>query len=384
MHYAHWIEAWGLNLKLILFAFCVALVACTRMRAASYSSGLASGVGESATAFPPPAPVSTPEPQPQPAPPESKTLALPGVNISGGDYNAGKPGARVFFDYIYPSNAELDYFAAKGMKIIRVGFDENRLQPARLGALNSAELAYLDALVTHAQSLGLIILLDPHNYGYMIDTNGATRLIGVDPLLPTAYFADFWAKMAAHFKPNSNVYFGLMNEPNAQSAVQWRDIAIAAVNAIRTTGATNKILIPGTAWTGAYSWVSSGNAAAWAGFTDANFAFEVHQYLDADNSGTHSNCVSGAGSSALAAFTDWARANHVRGFLGEIGWSLGAGCMTEGAAIMQYMKTNEDVWLGYSYWAAGAWLGDYIYSIEPKGLGTATVIDQPQMSLLIK
>jgi endoglucanase len=96
-----------------------------------------------------------------------------------------------------------------------------------------------------------------------------------------------------------------MNEPNAQTAVQWQAAASTSVAAIRTAGFTGKITIPGTSFTGAQLWVSSGNGAAWAGYVDPgnNFIFEMHEYLDSDNSGTHSTCASGKGATALSAAT---------------------------------------------------------------------------------
>jgi hypothetical protein len=54
-----------------------------------------------------------------------------------------------------------------------------------------------------------------------------------------------------------------------------------------------------TAWTGVWpwSWTTSGNAIQVLEAYDPgnNFAFEAHQYLDADGSGTSPNCVAGAG-----------------------------------------------------------------------------------------
>ena len=50
---------------------------------------------------------------------------------------------------------------------------------------------------------------------------------------------------------------------------------------------------------------------------------------------------------------------------------------------MSYMSANTDVWFGYTYFAGGPWLGPNMYTIEPTGLGTATVNDQPQMSILL-
>ena len=45
-----------------------------------------------------------------------------------------------------------------------------------------------------------------------------------------------------------------MNEPHDVPATQWLASANAAIAAIRETGATNLVLVPGTIWTGAHSW----------------------------------------------------------------------------------------------------------------------------------
>lgn len=99
-------------------------------------------------------------------------------------------------------------------------------------------------------------------------------------------------------------------------------MAEAAIKAIRRSGARNKVLVPGTAFSTASTWVSSGNAAAMASFHDPanNFAFEVHQYLDRNSSGTNGTCVAGAGSKRLKAFEQWLREqpDAPKGFLGEI------------------------------------------------------------------
>jgi endoglucanase len=161
----------------------------------------------------------------------------------------------------------------------------------------------------------------------------------------------------------------------------------SAVNAIRATGAKNRILVPGTSWTGAHSWIKSGNGAAYADFKDPgdNFAFEVHQYLDKDNSGTHKEAVPGKGATSLVAFTGWARDHHFKAFLGEFGWdnnTANTQASTEGDALLNYMDQNKDVWIGYTYWAAGPWWNNYMYSIEPTGLKEGAPVDRPQMSVL--
>ena len=367
--------------------YCLVVAAFDSQWAKTYTwNSCAASFSVQAIAPPAPAPSSPLPPPPAsgtaPAPVSSTLVFLTGVNLAGADTNSGKAGAQLWTDYAYPNNQEIDYFASKGFKVIRIPFDANRVQPQRDGSLSATELSYLDPVVNYVVSKGMKALLDPHNYGYLNDNSGVGRQIGVDPLMPSSMLADFWSKVAQHYLNNPNVIFGLMNEPHDQSASQWKTIAVDSVNAIRATSSKHLIFIPGTGWTGAHSWVGSGNASAWNGFTDINFAYEMHQYLDSDSSGTSPTCVVGNGSTKLADATGWLRTQNAKGFLGEIGWATNSTCMTEGNAITKYMSDNRDTWLGYAYWSAGPWWGEYMYTLEPTGLGTGTITDRAQLSIL--
>src|SRR5215510_5544092 len=62
------------------------------------------------------------------------------------------------------------------------------------------------------------------------------------------------------------------------------------------------------------------NAQAMLNIVDPmnNFAFDVHQYLDSDGSGSHTNIVSETvGLERLTNFTAWLKQNNRKGFLGE-------------------------------------------------------------------
>lgn len=101
-----------------------------------------------------------------------------------------------------------------------------------------------------------------------------------------------------------------------------------------------------------------------------NYAFEVHQYLDSDYSGTHSSCVSSTiGSQKLSGFTSWLRQNDKRGFLGEFGGGGGgdATCKSAIDDVAKHLEANANVYLGWTYWAAGPWCGNYFTSLEPSG-----------------
>src|SRR5262249_48791652 len=177
--------------------------------------------------------------------------------------------------------------------------------------------------------------------------------------------------------------FGLMNEPHVQSAADWLVSANAAIAAIRGAGAMQEILVPGSYWDGGWSWTTTDNAAVMGtGVKDPaeNFAFEVHQYLDSDSSGTHPGVVSPTiGVERLTAITQWAEANHQRLFLGEIGVDTDPTSLQALDNTLGYIKQHTDVWSGVTYWAGGPWWGNYMFSIEPQN-----GVDKPQMGILLQ
>jgi endoglucanase len=312
---------------------------------------------------------------------DAKPLPYTGVVIAGGDFYHPVPGRSAIYgqDYSYPTNDEIDYFAEKGMNIIRVPFLWETLQPSANQPLRQDEVDRLKSVVREAKAHKMIVLLDPHNYARYYG-----KVVG-GPDVPINSFADFWGRLAPNFAHDDNVWFGLVNEPHDMPTEQWLQAANAAIAAIRASGAKNRILVPGNSWTGAWTWSATWygtpNSTVMRGVRDPlnNFVFEVHQYLDSDGSGTHATVVSPTiGSERLKSFTEWCRANHQRAFLGE----FAAGNSPDGQAaiedMLNYMEKNRDVWMGFTWWAAGARWGNYMFSLEPKN-GQ----DSPQMAWLI-
>ena len=310
-------------------------------------------------------------------PAAKRPLPYTGVNLSGGEFYNPKPGEMAppyGQKFIYPNAQEFDYFISKGMNVFRFQFLWEILQPTRKAPLNPPELARFKAVVKTGTDKGAILLLDPHDYARYYG-----KVIG-SPDVSADDFADFWAKLAAEFKDNPRVWFGLMNEPHDLPGSQWLAAANAAIAAIRKAGAKNMILVPGISWTGAHSWIGSGNGAEMLKIVDPgkHYAFDAHQYLDADSSGTHKETVSATiGSERLRAFTQWCQTNKKKAFLGEFAVAVDSTSEAAVGDMLTYMESNPDVWLGYSWWAAGAWWGDYMYSIEPKD-GQ----DKPQLAYL--
>jgi len=315
---------------------------------------------------------------PTPPPPTTSGVLMLGVNLAGAEFGSTVPGTYGK-DYTFPTHAEIDYYASKGMDVIRLPFLWERVQSSENGPLNSDYLSHMDDVVNYAATKGIKVDLDMHDYG-----KGFGALIG-SSATPNSAYSEIWGALADHFKNDPNVIFGIMNEPNQQTATQWLTSANDAIAAIRTAGADQEILVPGTNWDGGWTWTTSQNAKViGTGVQDPlnNYAFEVHQYLDSDGSGTHTNVVSATiGVDRLTAVTQWAEANGAKLFLGEYGVASDATSLTAMDNMLTYMQQHTDVWQGATYWAGGPWWGNYMYSIEPTGT-VGHYVDKPQMVML--
>ncbi|PAV16406.1 endoglucanase [Pyrrhoderma noxium] len=302
-----------------------------------------------------------------------------GVNESGAEFGNNKIPGTLGTDYTWPSPSSIDFFVEKGFNTFRVPFLVERLSPPSTGLTDSFDSTYLNGLktiVNYITGKGAFALLDPHNY--MI-YNGAT-------ISSTSDFATWWKNLANEFKSNSNVVFDIMNEPHDIPAATVFDLNQAAINAIRESGATSQlILVEGTSWTGAWTWISSGNGDVFGTISDPNnnTAIEMHQYLDSDGSGTSGTCVSSTiGAERIADATTWLQNNGLKGFLGEIGAGSNDACISAVQGALCAMQ-QSGVWIGALWWAAGPWWGTYFQSIEPpNGPAIADILPQALIPFL--
>ncbi|CAK5263021.1 unnamed protein product [Mycena citricolor] len=300
-----------------------------------------------------------------------------GVNQSGAEFGSGKWPGVYGTDYIFPAPSSIDYFVNKGFNFFRMPFMLERLVPPAGGLTGPFDQTYLGRIqssVTYITGKGAHVALDPHNY--MLYNNQA--------ITDTTHNASLvWKNLATVFKSNPNVIFDVMNEPNGIPASTAFALNQAAIYGIRSSGATSQlILVEGTAWTGGWTWISSGNSAVFGNITDPNHnvAIQMHQYLDSDGSGTNPTCVSPTiGAERLQAATSWLKANNLKGFLGEIGAGNNADCISAVKGAMCAMQ-QSGVWIGASWWAAGPWWANYFTSIEPpSGASVNQILPQALM-----
>jgi endoglucanase len=307
-------------------------------------------------------------------------LPLVGVNFAGAAFGPEKIPGRPGWEYFYPNIASIGYFAAKGANTIRLCVLWERLQP-QLGAdLSEPEMKLIDAVIANARTKGMRVLLDIHNYASF-----AGNKIGSDKV-SIENFADLWKRIAMRYRSDHSIIFGLMNEPVKLPTETWLDATNAAINEIRAAGADNLIMVPGNGWSSARDWFSSSYGSPNAGLMQRtndpqkNFVYEVHQYFDPGAAGTHATCIDAASATAaIAPFTEWARKNGHKAFLGEFGVGADPNCLSVLQDILEFMQKNRDVWIGWTYWSAGPWARDYFTNIEPDN-----GVDRPQMTVLEK
>jgi endoglucanase len=309
---------------------------------------------------------------------QANAACLSGVNLAGAEFGQGR--GTYGKDYAYPSDETITYFADKGFNAVRLPFKWERLQPRLNRNFDKAERKRLSDTVKALRKAGMTVILDPHNYAYYGDQQIGSAAV------PDGAFADFWSRLAADYKQDAGVQFGLMNEPHDVPATQWLASANAAIAAIRETGATNLVLVPGTIWTGAHSWEEErdggANGTVMLGIQDPadNNVYEVHQYLDGDFSGKASTCERADDAvKALERFTDWLKRNGKRGFLGEFGGSAEPACLDGLARMTALVHRENAVWTGWTYWAAGDWWP----ASEPLNIQPTADGDRPQLAALV-
>ena len=332
---------------------------------------------------------------------------LAGMEMLYSDYDQAS-GPVADTNYPVYDTRDIDYFAGKGISAFRFLFSWEAVQPHLGDTIPYADggnyQAYFDnyqRIVNYATGLGIQVIVEP----WQADSGGGAGgarwrgdLVG-SAQVPIAAFADFWGRMAANFRDNPLVSYGLVNEPNSMSTATWFSAAQAAVTAIRGAGSAQRIYVPGNGYTSASAWTQNyydtdpspiSNADGWLNANGAgqplsdplgNIAIEVHTYVDPYQCGCdpgHEDEITSvtAARDQIADTLDWAVANGIPMYLGEIG--MYAGATTDDlhpaadawADFVAYFNANAGPFVGYTWWAGGMpdWWNDVHgphFSISP-------------------
>ena len=249
--------------------------------------------------------------------------------------------------------------------------------------------------VDYATGQGIQVIIEPWTQCADNDTGPCRDGNFIDSTnVPSTAFADFWGRMAANFKDNSKVSYGLINEPRTISAAQWFQAAQAAIVAIRATGSTQRIYVPGMDYASAKTFTSNGSSDAFLQYINDpgnNVAIEVHDYLNSSGSGGD-DCITSATAAGdnLNDVVGWAAQNHLKVYIGEIGLYAGfdsanpgtypSDCHFSGvfaaadvwANFINYFSSRPDALEAFTWWAGGDpnwWKPAYVhggsFSIAP-------------------
>ncbi|KAF5976902.1 putative cellulase precursor [Fusarium bulbicola] len=280
-----------------------------------------------------------------------------GTNEAGGEFGEGNLPGTWGKDFIFPDPSAVDTLISQGYNAFRVQLRMERANPSSMaGPFDTAYMKNLTTIVDHITGKGANVILDPHNYGRYFN-----KII-----TSTSDFQTWWKNFATQFKSNSKIIFDTNNEYNTMDQTLVLNLNQAAINGIRDSGATQTIFVEGNQWSGAWSWPDvNDNMKALTDPLD-KIVYEMHQYLDSDSSGTSPNCVSTTiGVERLKAATEWLRKNKKVGMIGEVAGGPNDTCKTAVKNMLDYLKENSDVWKGVTWWAAGPWWADYMFSFEP-------------------
>lgn len=110
------------------------------------------------------------------------------------------------------------FLYGRGVRLVRIPFRWERMQPTLGGALDATYLGYLKSMVTAARNAGLRVIIDCHNYGGFFTPDKVRQPLCtpdsyVQSLATAQQFANLWVRLSAEFPDRKGVFFGLMNEP---------------------------------------------------------------------------------------------------------------------------------------------------------------------------
>ncbi|KND92474.1 Endoglucanase EG-II [Tolypocladium ophioglossoides CBS 100239] len=282
------------------------------------------------------------------------TVTLPRTSLGGGD-----------------GEGQMKHFVEDdGMNIFRLRvatswqFMLNGHLGGKLDATNSDKY---DKLVQACLGTGAYCMIDLHNFarwdGDIVGQGGSVK---DDDLV------DVWQQLAVKYAKNDKIVFGVMNEPHDLDIQLWAQTCQKVVTAIRKAGAkSNIILLPGTNFASAETFVSTGSAVALANVTNPdgttdNLLLDLHKYLDINNSGMHAECTTD-NVEVFRTIATWLRTNKRAAMISESGASMDPTCMDRFCTQNNFISQNSDVFAGFIGWGAGSFDSSYVMSLTPSG-----------------
>ncbi|KAI6778374.1 Endoglucanase EG-II [Emericellopsis cladophorae] len=298
-------------------------------------------------------------------------VAIPGLDFGCEIYGSCPPGERIFpLTEMGGSDGEgqMQHWVGNAdMNTFRLPVPWQYLVNDQLGAkMDETNFNNYNKLMKACLDTGSYCMIDIHNFARW--NGGIVGQGGPDD----EDFVDIWAQLAKKYANNDKVMFGIMNEPHDLDIVRWAQTCQKVVTGIRKAGAESQIiLLPGTNFASAETFVSSGSARLLAKISNPDgskdgLILDLHKYLDINNSGTHVECTTDnvAGFKTIG---DWLRKNKRQAIISETGASLDPTCIEKFCTQNEYIAKNTDVFIGFVGWGAGSFGFRYVMSLTPSG-----------------
>ena len=174
------------------------------------------------------------------------------------------------------------YLYSRGVRLVRIGYRMERVQPRLGGNLDTAELNRLKQCMANARAAGLEVVLDCHNYGGYYETSGRKPLNTSG--FPVSMLVNHWQRMSAEFASDrAVVMYDIMNEPQNDGGIvadsgsgekaeaqAWERISRQVVQTIRSRGDSTECVLP------LYRGVSTHPNGPW--ISGGGITYTIHQY----------------------------------------------------------------------------------------------------------
>jgi hypothetical protein len=338
-----------------------------------------------------------------------------GISVSGAEFTPSSITATQLFsnvnvgtydsDYRYEgvpttissaNHLTFSYLFSRGFRTVKIPIRWERIQRTLGGALDSTEVSRLTKELDMANTAGLKVVLDIHNYGlYYLDgsqttptqtTNTGYQFPIGGTVVTQAHFADLWSRMATAFGSHAAIKgYHIMNEPQPTGGLTrsvWYSCAQAAVTAIRAVDTNAIIRVGGWQWSDIRAWTTNNPSGPWITDTvSGKLWYEGHHYWDQDASGgytTYADALAqavtdgytaGANPDALYTkiltqlqdFQDWCTTNGVTGVIGEFSWPGNSTTSEDNAfnaLAHAYMTKCDQQGIHFDAWSTGEFYGN--------------------------
>ncbi|KNZ61587.1 hypothetical protein VP01_1381g1 [Puccinia sorghi] len=278
-----------------------------------------------------------------------------------------------------PPDSQISHFIKQGVNFFRVPVGWEYLQAEMNGPLNQTSLKAYQTFVEKITTNGANVAIDLHSFARY-----KGQIVGESASTPSDVLVDVWLKLGEVFKDNPLVMFGLSNEPHDLNLTKWAATVQKVVTALRTKKIDNILLIPGDDYTSLKAfpkWFPVMKTVLNPDKSHKGLVFEVHRYLDSDNSGTSKECVASRADEVKAA-VELLRADGRQVILGETGGGSTDSCKKLLPELIAAVTDAYPVFAGYAIWAAGSFDQVIHHCITNYGLVT-TVKDAASVCFIL-